>query len=750
MEIKKIIMLFAMIIFAFSVVSSLSTINKKVYIVPYMGDIDGSVSEDWFYFYHNITYFFESNKIPAGISFYPGSIVNDSDFMEPFLEMYNNKYIELIQKGYLGDDLEMEMDKLLPKQQKEIIKSGQDAFKLRLREVSISNPNMPTAYNQIHGKFTEDTRKVAEELGLKQYFDVFVEAGLPPVNSTPEFNVIQYGISFTTNGDAGKDTKFKTQGDIFNEINNFDSDYVPLTKIDGILVIPLWVHQQDFESEENKINSEKWLVYTNTLKKLKKEENVTFLLPKEVYSLTNNEHNQPPANFSTQICEYANYAKATSENAGSYARYAAGPPDATKPGCREGQWSGYGYSWTPSNWNVIANLTLSYEKPVYLNNVTILGDYDMCFRNIWGRNSATNETRNLLTGNFKKCTLFKNVNHSFLADTIIIETCGWGWTATDAVQICGKSDGSSVINDVEICDWKNCKKGAVSVSIDDYYKSCIDELDSHGYKGTYFLTNTDKYLFGRWIFYNSIFKRGHELGTHTENHLCSQVSDKAYIADMERNIQQIVAHTLAERSDIITHAYPCGYTNANIQNIMKSNWNFLSARGYNYNELENNYPSNFFDLKSFNSHGYPGNELEPPDYFTVIDKAEKEGKWANLVFHNECNDGGVIDYLHLKNVWVDTIGNVVRYIHLKNNSTISNYNENANTISFTINTPSIMKSKIYKQDLTLKVHTNNKIASRVKIGGSYARFTNIKINNENYAVFDVPFPIQHTVTITLI
>lgn len=143
--------------------------------------------------------------------------------------------------------------------------------------------------------------------------------------------------------------------------------------------------------------------------------------------------------FAADVCMYASSASATSENtAGSLAIYATGAPDAPFMGdCVV--WSGYGYSWTPANWVIKANLTLTlnYTNPVYVKNFTIFGDYDMCWSSMILKNSKTGEQTKVFEGVDKNCTSSRSINSTFLADTLILETCGNGWSSTDAIQMCG-------------------------------------------------------------------------------------------------------------------------------------------------------------------------------------------------------------------------------------------------------------------------------------------------------------------------
>jgi cysteine-rich repeat protein len=584
------------------------TSESKIYVISYVGDIDGAVSETWYPFFSNITEFYETNKIPVSFSFFPGTIVKEPYFEQIFARMYRSSYIELIQKGYMGDAKEMEMDKLSLEEQKEIIKKGQDTFRERMQEITgLDTILMPVTYDQIHGRFTTVTRKAIEELGFKVYFDVFVEEDLLPVESTPKIDVIQYGVSVTVLGNVGKESQFKTKDAIIKEIKEFDRKDVPMMRYKGSKVVPLWLHHEDFESADEKLDMDKWNTYTSTILELKKDAKIVFITPKELYLLRHEE-----------------------------------------------------------------------------------------------------------------------------VDT------GKNETGTN------KTESNVTISDITICTWKNCEKGAVSVSVDDYYTSCMSKLEAHGYRGTYFLSNTNNYTSLMWGQFNDAFNRGHEIGTHTQEHWCIDIGYELYKNSMDNNINDITAHTDIKKEDLITHDYPCGFVTQGIMDLISSNWNFLSARGYNFNIPEDKTPENFFNLKSFNSHGYPGGALEPPNYFETVDRAESQGRWLNLVFHNECSDDGVIDYLPTKSIWVDTIGNVVKYIRLRDSAKISDYKKEGNTITFKVKAES--SKPYYKQDLTLKVKAEKKPLN-VEINGKPVYYSWSE-EKERYIMFDVSFPIDDEIKIT--
>ena len=163
-------------------------------------------------------------------------------------------------------------------------------------------------------------------------------------------------------------------------------------------------------------------------------------------------------------CLYANFASATDVNTQAIAEYATGEPNVPYSGnCQT--WSGYGYTWTPSNWDVKATLTLHYQEAINATNLTIFGDYDICWNKIWVENSNTGQTEQIFSGYKNTCTYTQDLNVGFYIDTIRLETCGWSWSATDAVRLCGSIPGSNPVcgNGIketgEECDDGNINNG---------------------------------------------------------------------------------------------------------------------------------------------------------------------------------------------------------------------------------------------------------------------------------------------------
>jgi len=280
-------------------------IDEKVYIIPYVGDFDGSVSEDWFYFYDKLIDFHEENNIPLSVSFFPDTIGDDEEFDKIMLKIHNSRNIQLIQKGFKGDKIEKEMFRLSKLDQKKIIKKGQDVYIERVDKIlkkgsgvkkyfaKIFNSGLKVkpliVYNQIGGKINNDTIEVLNELGFKVYFDVFLEEGFSSIDSTDDLYVLEYGVGFTISGDAGRKTVFRSPYNMTDEINNYTREDVTVLKINGRNVLPLWVHQQDFESKSkiNEIDNEKWELYTFMLTALKNNKKIHLIGAEEIYKIKN-------------------------------------------------------------------------------------------------------------------------------------------------------------------------------------------------------------------------------------------------------------------------------------------------------------------------------------------------------------------------------------------------------------------------------------------------------------------------------
>ncbi len=262
---------------------------------------------------------------------------------------------------------------------------------------------------------------------------------------------------------------------------------------------------------------------------------------------------------------------------------------------------------------------------------------------------------------------------------------------------------------VTVANWKDGKKGAVSVSVDDGDGSCFNELTKNGFKGTYFMNGTIPPSF-----YSSYYNAGMELGAHLTEHICDAVDASRFqFQEIVPNIQGICANTPEPCPDVISMAWPCGF-NTLQERIISSNY-FLSSRGYNFNLPEDVIPADFQNLKSFNSHEHV--PYPPADLKGVVDMAEQQGKWANLIFHTSCNDDGAITYAASRDVWVAPVGTVIKYIEQAKRFVLSSYEETTGKATFGFSRMAIPPSPVRSFETAIK--PDDLLTLQVDINDSY-------------------------------
>ncbi len=287
--------------------------------------------------------------------------------------------------------------------------------------------------------------------------------------------------------------------------------------------------------------------------------------------------------------------------------------------------------------------------------------------------------------------------------------------------------------------WRGGKSGAMSVSVDDAQPTAFDDLSTNGFCGTYFINGTSVPAF-----FTSYLHAGMELGGHTVTHSCLSQNEATCDWDIANNIAAICTSTRVSRTNVMSFDWPCGAGASNIVEKTVAATYFLSARGYNINQLEDPSPYDFMNLKSFNSHEHaPG---PPSDLKTVVDAAIAQGKWFNMVLHATNDDDGAIVYAVGKDIWVAPIGSVTKYILQRDRAIITNYWETPDTIGFEVCRLALSSSRnrefeaaIGPQDLlTMKVDLSGfPPLSGVLLEGSPLPFVTNSIGGTNFAIFDL-------------
>jgi peptidoglycan/xylan/chitin deacetylase (PgdA/CDA1 family) len=306
--------------------------------------------------------------------------------------------------------------------------------------------------------------------------------------------------------------------------------------------------------------------------------------------------------------------------------------------------------------------------------------------------------------------------------------------------------------EADVCTWQGCKVGAASFSVDDGNNNCRTELEDAGIRGTYYYNgSTTQDWFATYS------AAGHEIGTHTVDHLCygancpggacnattlwqtafTQADLEKYRREqLEPNIAAIEAGT---DKPVVSMAWPCGATDA--MRMTAVGYYFVGARGYSdgcpwVQGVNDPAPSEFWNLST--GHDYSQ---------ALIDQAISEGKWATITSHGVCAG---IDYIGSKKdvLWVAPIGEVLKYIRVRDAVDITNYARTSHTITFDAlhnlqtKQPVALGGQtllpiVFDNPVTLKAHlqaTDGVLG--VTVDGQPVQFNVIESGGERYVVFD--------------
>ena len=235
-------------------------------------------------------------------------------------------------------------------------------------------------------------------------------------------------------------------------------------------------------------------------------------------------------------------------------------------------------------------------------------------------------------------------------------------------------------------EWPGGARAAVSLTYDDGLNSQLDnaapELDRHGFKATFFLTEDNVRQGRRLADWERLAANGHEVANHTVTHPCAlqhlqpEAFAKGEIDGMEGFLD---ANFSADRTR--TFAYPCGYLG-----IGKGDRRERYARYRQILERDGivcarttagrpNRPEEAL-AERYNLRGF-----EPTDEADMVAPARRylnrtlaEGAWAILVFHDVlprwATEGDasigvhrrILDLLAKESIWVAPMGQVFEYV----------------------------------------------------------------------------------------
>ncbi len=267
-------------------------------------------------------------------------------------------------------------------------------------------------------------------------------------------------------------------------------------------------------------------------------------------------------------------------------------------------------------------------------------------------------------------------------------------------------------NIISIAKWLDNKSSAFSFSFDDGLKSHFTNvrpiLQQYDFKGTFYLlppylTETEPTIwrYGTWQMFQTLAEEGHEIGSHTLNHLyltnlpSGDTSTPNTVIYELYHSKKIIEQRISNQK-CLTLAYPYADHNAFVDSLTKFYYEAGRAVGIDANNFyltENN----FYSLKSYSVHfNLPRNTYDDDldELYAFIDwtdNAINYNQWAIMMVHDvvpfsELGDlvaQGIYEPIStewfnefcswLKNksdsseVWVASVADVVKYIRQRQN-----------------------------------------------------------------------------------
>jgi len=282
--------------------------------------------------------------------------------------------------------------------------------------------------------------------------------------------------------------------------------------------------------------------------------------------------------------------------------------------------------------------------------------------------------------------------------TIVIATLGVVFTRSVIAAPLAQS-GSNV----QVCDWLDCKIGAISYSQDDAINinptisgtnSCKAQLEDAGFRGTFFYNGNDTSS-PTWL--ADLTNAGHEVGSHLANHDLNCSIPPSCFPNCTPQSLRLTPYTITDVNNfrqvqidpnvttiesytgkpVVTLNYSCGSTDA--ARMTAAQYYFAGARGY-YDPYSNNF-SWIYDVNTPTPAEFMN--LNSDTYFSqpLVDKAMNEGSWEIITVHDYCAGIDVLKTIS-PSMWIAPIGDVLKYIRVRNATLITGYASAGQTISF--------------------------------------------------------------------
>jgi peptidoglycan/xylan/chitin deacetylase (PgdA/CDA1 family) len=290
----------------------------------------------------------------------------------------------------------------------------------------------------------------------------------------------------------------------------------------------------------------------------------------------------------------------------------------------------------------------------------------------------------------------------------------------------------------EVGTWGNFCQGAVSHTFDDgtggQTSTAVPAFNAKGFHMTMFVVTN--WVAGKWTPYQTAFKDGHEIGSHSDKHTKS--AQLTELASSQKTIQQNVSG-----EKCVTYAYPeCTATTGSSQYYIASR-SCTNATVNSATPSWENINSQFVD-ETLAYGGIKGSGMN-----AFADAAASQKGWSVYAHHGvgqgdhsmytDVNSLKThLDYLdqNRSKIWCETFGNVARYIKERDAASLSVKTTTDNSITVSL-TDNLADNETYNFPLSIRRELPTGWTTAVVTQqGKAVKDTIVTVNSKTYVMFE--------------
>ena len=278
--------------------------------------------------------------------------------------------------------------------------------------------------------------------------------------------------------------------------------------------------------------------------------------------------------------------------------------------------------------------------------------------------------------------------------------------ATATISACQTTNPQA--HECEIATWKNFATAAVSYTFDDnlpnQFSIAAPMLEQYGFVGSFYPIVGDV---DNWDVLSHYTDMGHEIGSHTYNHLpLSSLNADSLQFELQKS-KEIIKQNVPS-TDCLTLVYPY----CDKPDTAAVAQHYIAARICDC-KIEPATPANYYAISSFGIGSESAQYKTAESVIGIFDNAKQQGGWCVILVH-EIEDGygyspfptaALDSTLHFladnqPDFWVDTFGNVAKYTKERDNANISLIECNNEYLWLSLTSP--LNSEVYNVPLSIR------------------------------------------------